>query len=121
MRQGAREPEHDAEPQGRLAELLACERELADLMMVAREEARRRLDDMRSEVERAEADLEASLEEEAERVRREVREVSRARVHEILARAREQAARFESLGDEEVERLAAAALRRLLGAEERGA
>lgn len=121
MRQSARKAEHDAGPQSRLAELLECERDLADLMTLSREEARRRLDEARSEVERAEAELEASLEEEAERVRREVREASQARVHEILARAREQGGRFESLGDEEVERLAAAAFRRLLGAEERSA
>jgi hypothetical protein len=62
-----------------------------------------------------------SLERESERVRREVGEGAEARVRDILEGARERAARFESISDDEVERLAAAALRRLLGMEERSA
>ena len=119
MRQSAHQAKHEAAPQGRLAELLDCERELAELLAGAREEALRRVADARADAERAEAELEASLEEESERVRREVREASQARVHEILGRAHGHAARFEGLSDESVQSLAASVFRRLLGREGR--
>ena len=103
-----------AEP-SRLAELLACERELADLMSATREDAKRRVEEARAAVTRAEAEVEASLADEAQRVRSEIGSESHLRVHDILARAAEEAALFERFSDEEVERLAESAFRRLLG------
>jgi len=102
----------------RLSELLECERELAELMAAAKEDARRRVAEAQSEAGLAEAEGEASLEEASERVRREVREAGQARVDDILTRAREQAAMFEALSDRDVERLAEHAYRRLLRVED---
>ena len=101
----------------RLTELLECERELAELTAAAREEASRRVEEARAEVARAEAEVEASLEAESERVRSEIRAASQARVHEILGRARERAARYEALPAPEVDRLVEVAFRRLLDGE----
>lgn len=106
-----------AEP-SRLAELLACERELADLMRATREDARRRVEEARSAATRMEAELEASLTDEAQRVRSEIGSESHVHVRDILARAAKEAARFERLSDQEVERLAESAFQRLLGRED---
>jgi vacuolar-type H+-ATPase subunit H len=99
----------------RLAELLACEEELAGLMTAARAEARRRVDAARDEAERAAGLLGASLDEEAERARREIREAARGRADTLLEKARAQVVRFEGVSDAEVGRLAESALRRLIG------
>jgi vacuolar-type H+-ATPase subunit H len=97
-----------------LAELLACERELDELMSAVRTDARRRVADALSQVAHAEAELEASLAEEAERARRELREETQARVRDVSSRARVRVTRFESVSDDEVARLAESAFRRLL-------
>lgn len=102
----------------RLSELLECERELAALDTAAREEAHRRIAQARDEAARAAADLEASLEDDAERIRRKIREESQTRIRDISARARELVEGFEGLSDERVEQLAESAFRRLLGTEE---
>jgi hypothetical protein len=81
------------------------------------EEGRRRVDAARAEAERAAAELDTALATEAERARRDIDDESRARVRAILADAAERAARFDSVSDAEVERLAATALRLLVGLE----
>jgi hypothetical protein len=110
---------HEKEQTGRLADLLACEKELAGLMARACDEARRRVDAARAEAERVATELDTSLAAEAERARREIDEGSRARVHATLADAEARAARFDRVSDAEVERLAASALRLLVGLEGR--
>lgn len=117
MTRSTGEIEHAAAPPSRLAELLECERELAALLAATREDAHRLVEQALADAQRAEAELEASLEQAAEGVRREIAETSQARIHEVLRGARESAARFERLSDQDVERLAGAALRRLLGVE----
>jgi hypothetical protein len=115
MPPGSTKIERDTASPSRLSELLECEQDLAELMAATREEGRRRVDEARADVARAEAELEASLEEESGRVRGEIGAAAQARVHELRSRARERAARYEGVSDQEVDRLAAAAFRRLLG------
>jgi vacuolar-type H+-ATPase subunit H len=100
-----------------LAELLACEQELAVQLARAQEDARRLVDEARAEAARAEAALEGSLQAEAERLRASIREEIQASLREIAARTRERIARFEAVSDEEVARLADAAFLRLIGRE----
>ena len=100
--------------QSQLAELLACERELDQLLAAAREEAHRRVDDARAESASLEAEAEAALEEEVRRVRSAAEERARAAVREILDRARGRVAGFQGVSDEQVEGLAASALRHLI-------
>ena len=117
MRAESAQTRGESHQPSRLTELLECERELAELTAAARKEADRRVEDARAEVALAEAELEASLEAESERVRSEIRAAAQARVHEILGRARERADRYASLSAPEVDRLAEVAFRRLLGGE----
>jgi hypothetical protein len=113
MKSAAVETTREAERASRLAELLACEEELAGLMEAVRADARRRVEAARTEAERADAELDASLEAEAVRVRREIEDGTRAAVRGIVAGANAQAARFDAVSDDEVARLAASALRLL--------
>jgi len=115
MQDSGRNQEHAGAEPSRLAELLACERELADLMTAAREEASRRVEEARAAASRAEAEVEASLADEAQRVRSEIQAESHARVRQLLARAGESVESFERIADTEAERLAESAFRRLLG------
>lgn len=100
-----------------LAELLACERELAESLAEAEAEARRLVEEARAEAAAAAADLEASLEDEAERERQRIREEAQTRVRATVSAARDQAARFETVGEARVAELAESAFRRLLSAE----
>ncbi|MGD8288639.1 MAG: hypothetical protein PVJ80_08165 [Gemmatimonadota bacterium] len=97
-----------------LNELLACEQELARLLEETRAEARRLVEDARAAAGEAAANLEASLEEESERERARIREETQARIRALVAAAREESARFDSVGDDRVSELAESALRRLL-------
>jgi vacuolar-type H+-ATPase subunit H len=115
MQERPRNQEHEGAEPSRLAELLACERGLADLMKAAREDASLRVEAARAAASTSEAEVEAALEQEAQRVLSEVRSESQARVHQILSGAGASVARFERVSDDEVERLADAAFRRLLG------
>ena len=117
--ENAQSPKPERGGGSRLAELLACEQELAEQLAAARDEGRDLIERARREAALAEAELEASLEKASDRVRREIREASQARIHEVLRRARERAARYERLTDAEVERLAESALRRLIAAGDR--
>ena len=99
-----------------LEELLACERELAELLAEARDDARRRVEEARALAARAEADLEEALEREAAQERASIREGVEARVREISGAARERVARLEAIPDDRVEHLAEAAFRRLVEA-----
>lgn len=100
-----------------LAELLACEQELAALLDEARRDARELVESARVDAERAAADLEASLEEEAEQERERIRTDAQARIRELVTGARERSERFEGLSDERVEALAEVAFRLLLSHE----
>ena len=106
---------HEKERATRLAELLACEEELAGLMEAARAEGRRRVEAARQEAERAESELGQRLEEEADRARQQIEEAARAGVQALVDGARERVVRFDAVSDAEVTRLAVSALRRLLG------
>jgi len=101
-----------------LAELLACEFELAELLARTQEQGRHLVEEARAETGRAEVDMEASLEAESDRERARIREETQTSVREIWARARRRVAAFEGVPDERVERLAEAAFRRLIGAED---
>ena len=97
-----------------LEELLACERELAELLGEARDDARRRVEEARGLAARAEADLQEALEREAAQERASIREGVEARLQEISGTARERAASLEAISDDRVEHLAEAAFRRLI-------
>lgn len=101
-----------------LADLLACELELGELLARAQAEARRLVEEARARADRADAQLEVSLEAESEGVRARIRQETQATVRSISARARDRVAAFEVVSDEGVERLAEAAFRRLIGAED---
>jgi vacuolar-type H+-ATPase subunit H len=106
---------HEREQTGRLADLLTCERELAELMAGVREEARRRVAGARDDATRAETELDASLAMEGERARREIDDEARARMRAVLDEAHAQVARFDAVSDSDVAALADVALRRLIG------
>jgi len=89
-----------------LAELLACERELAELLKAARDESARRIRDARASAAREMADLEVTLEGAALAIRSGIREEAQARVHEVLQGGRERAARHRAVPDAEIDRLA---------------
>jgi vacuolar-type H+-ATPase subunit H len=95
-------------------ELLECERELGEQLSRAQAQARQRVDEARASSSRAEANLEALLEEESDRLRTRIREEAQIRVREILAQSHERAAGFDRISNEQVERLATAAFRRLI-------
>jgi vacuolar-type H+-ATPase subunit H len=114
--QRTRETTHGGGESGQLAELLACEREVAELMAAARVEAQRRVAEARSEADGAMAELLASLETTCEQARRELREESEKSIRDILTRAAAQADRFERVSEADIERLTASAFRRLVGA-----
>lgn len=107
------------EPQqaSQLTELLACERELADLLQDTEIEARRMVEEARAEAGEAAADLEASLEEDSERERAHIKEETQARIRSLVSAAREQASRFDAIEDARVSELADSALARLLSRE----
>ena len=111
------EPRHEKGHPSRLADLLACEQELAELMSGATEEARKCVEAARRDAEQAAAELDASLEAEEKRARGEIAEVARARADALLVDARARAGRFDGVSDEQIARLASSALRRLLGLE----
>jgi len=100
-----------------LDELVACERELADLLAAIEGEARRRVEEARVSAAAAEADVEASLDEEGANARTEIREATQRRLRAVQVEAQERVARFEQVSDEEVARLADAAFRRLVATE----
>jgi vacuolar-type H+-ATPase subunit H len=102
-----------------LEELLACEQELAQLLSDAREDSRRRVEEARALAVRAEADLQTTLEGEADQERASIRQEAQARVRETLSAAAERASRLDSISDERVERLADAAFSELLQARSR--
>jgi vacuolar-type H+-ATPase subunit E/Vma4 len=97
-----------------LAELLACERELAELLTAAEEEAWRLVQEARAVAATAAADIEASLGAEAERARSAIREATQRKVREIHGEARERAMAYEAVSDEEVARLGEVAFRALI-------
>lgn len=101
-----------------LAELLECERELAELLSAARAQARQCVDEARAAAKALEAETEASLGKEADRLRAEIRERTQARAREIRAEARERAAGFDRVTDERVHTLAEVAFRRLIRRED---
>jgi vacuolar-type H+-ATPase subunit H len=106
---------HDA---SQLAELLRCERELAELLSAAQAEARQRVDEARAAAKALEAETEASLGKEADRLRAGIRERTQARAREIRAEALEQVARFDRVTDEQIEALAEVAFRLLVRRED---
>lgn len=108
---------HDSESRrdkSELAELLECERQLAELMGVARADATRTIEEARAAASAQEADLEASLGMEADRLRAAVRERTQARVREIRAEAEAGVTRFDGITDEQITALADHALRILI-------
>lgn len=117
--EGTKDPGPRGGESSELADLLACELELGEMLAHAKEEARRLVEEARATADRADAELEASLEAESEGVRARMRQETQASVRVISARARERVAVLESVTDERVERLAEAAFRRLIGAEDR--
>jgi len=100
-----------------LAELLECERELAELLAAAEAEAVRMVDEARAAAVADDAEVEASLEDEGERQRVRIREATQRRVRELRAEAGERVALFEGVSDGEVARLADDAFRRLVARE----
>jgi F0F1-type ATP synthase membrane subunit b/b' len=106
-------------PTGELADLLECERELAELHEQAREKARQRVARARAQAAQASAKMEASLDQEAERERTRIREELRTRIRTIHAEAAERATLFDNVSDERVEALADIAFHRLLSTEGR--
>lgn len=111
--------ESDARRDGsQLAELLECERELAELLSAAHADARRRIDAARVAAKAMEADGEADLGVEADKLRTELRERTRGQVREIRAATRDQVGRFDRMTDEQVELLAGATFRRLIRLED---
>lgn len=116
--EGKRSTERDRETHraSQLDELLGCERELAEALSAARKEARGIVDHARADAAAAAAELEASLESETARERQRAREEARSRIEALSADAGDRATRFHDIGDEEVERLAGLAFRRLVAA-----
>jgi vacuolar-type H+-ATPase subunit H len=100
---------------GPLAELRTFERDLAERLEAARTEAARIVDDARLDADRADADLEAALEREADELRARTRAEAQAHIREVTSAARTRAARYDSVSDETVERLADQAFRTLIG------
>jgi hypothetical protein len=98
----------------RLAELVAREREFADMLATAEAEAERMVEEARAAALAADAEVEASLEDEGDRVRAKIREATQHRVRELQAEAEERAALFERVSDQNVERLADSAFRLLV-------
>jgi hypothetical protein len=113
------EAPQETERASRLAELLACEEDLARLMAETRAEGRRRIEAAQAEAGRAAAELGAALDAEAERARRDIEMRFRARAHAMLEEARAGVTRFQAVSDEEVSRLADRALRLLKEPESR--
>lgn len=108
---------HDSESRRdktQLEELLECERHLTELMVEARVDAARRIEEARAAASAQEADLEASLGMEADRLRAAVRERTQASVREIRAEAEARVTGFDGITDEQVTRLADHALRILI-------
>ena len=103
--------------ESQLAELVACEQELAALLADAEARARQMVEEARAAAAAAAAELEASLEDEAERLRVLIREDTQRRVRELEAGARAEAARFDQVPAEELDRLVELGYRRLLSAE----
>jgi len=100
---------------GQLAELVRCERELEGLWVREVEEGRARVEAARATAAEAFGTLQASFEQEADRLRAGIREEAREQADRMLAEAAERAARFDGMSDEEIERLAQGTFRRLLG------
>lgn len=100
-----------------LAELVARERELADMLATAEAEAERTVEEARAAASAAEAEVEASLEDEGAHVRAQIRDATQRRARELQAEAEERVALFERVSDEDVERLADSAFRRLVAPE----
>ena len=100
-----------------LAELVRCEQELADLLAEARVQAERMVAEARAAAAAAAADLEASLEDEAQRLRSTIREATQLSVRELQADAEHRASSFGGVSAADVQRLAGSAFRRLIGAE----
>lgn len=112
-----RKPTRDSESrreESQLAQLLECERELAELMSLARADTVRQLDEARAAADAQQANLEASLGNEADQLRAAIRERTRARVREIHAEAQVLVTLFDRITDERVALLAEAAIRRLI-------
>jgi hypothetical protein len=108
---------HGPTQTSQLAELVACERELADLLAAAEAEGRAMVEEARASATAAEADIEAALEGEGERARADIREATQRKVRAIQVSAQELVARFERVSDEEAGRLADIAFRLLVGPE----
>jgi hypothetical protein len=105
------------EQQSHLAELVDCERELAELQEAAEASAERMVAEARAASAAAEAEVEGTLEDEAARLRTEIREAAQRRVREVQADAEDKATSFDRVTDEEVARLAEIAFLRLLAVE----
>ncbi len=114
----ASDPTHPSGEGDQLAELLACELELAQLLAETQQEARQLVEAARAESVRAEAEMDASLEREAESECLRIRQETQSSVREMSARVAARVAAFESVSRERVEQLAEAAFLRLVGEED---
>ncbi len=107
----------DAAPRSGLTGLLSCERELDELRQQAEAEAGRRVSEAHEAAVAERAALDSELEEECARVRSRLREQAEREVDRIRARAEARSTRLDALTDEDVDRLAAMAYRRLIAGE----